>query len=319
MAEASFLSPEWWEARVTPPSEYQRRDTERTNPTIIPGDAYSPGTRSDEFYNWRSQIDTIPGITWDEVLEYRDLFDSANSLPEAVSIIGLAEERVGKRISDERVAETERAAKERMTIGLSDVESISQAGEKKYGEQIGRLETMLDNPAAIRNDAQLGAYLRDMESSLSAQLGTIHQGAAKTTSQAGLRAAGKIDTGVRGAEIGAAGARGQYMEQLRADIEKQKTALDEGLFGFRTGIGSARNTVLGGGVADLGNVTALGESIKSPDFTAPSLTNLDVLGLGYGKSASDVGAFTAFANMLFQAYQNDKGSTLGALGGILGQ
>ena len=262
-------------------------------------------------------LESLPGMTPEILARYRPMIDASPEL--ATMLINQAAGEIDVLKDNAYRAEQEQQVTDRRNLGLADIEGLQGQGDKLYGDQINRIQGFLDNPSSIRSDAQLGKRLTEVESLLAGQLGEIRKGAAKTTSQAGLRAAGKIDTGVRAAEQNATAMQGKNISGLLGELGAEKTSLGTQQLGFNAGLTQARDTVRGGGIADLANLRSQAQSTKSPDYAAPEMTGYDIKGLGYSKEAMDNGMWMQLASMLMQQGQNDKGSVMQLLGGLGGK
>ena len=301
----------WWYDRWNSPEDIQVAKGELVS---VGNQITGPITPADiDIY--RKDLETIPGITPEEVA--RGIAEMTENPDTAFMVPGKYGQIVDRRVAAEKSTKAEQDIETRKTEGLAGIESLQTQGDKLYGEQLGRIQGFLDNPSSIRSDAQLGKRLTDVESLLAGQLGQIRQGAAKTVSQAGLRAAGKVDTGVRAAEQNATALQGKNISGLLGELGAEKTSLGEKQLGFNTGLTSARDTVNAGGIADNSNWINQLQSFKSPGYDSPALTNFDIRGLGKGADAMDAGQLYQWASMLMQKGQNDQGQLMQLLGGLM--
>lgn len=265
---------------------------------------------------YTNELRSIPGINEDEVS--RGLAMITENPETAFEVPGLFGQIVDRRVSGEESAASKAAIETRKNEGLAGIDSLQSQGDVLYGDRIKKLQGFLDNPSSIRSDAQLGKQLTDVESLLAGQLGEIRQGAAKITSQAGLRAAGKIDTGVRAAEQNATAMQGKNMWDLISNIEGQVSDLGTQQLGFNTGLTGARDTIKAGGITDTSNWINQLQSFREPSYNTPALTNFDIRGLGKGADAMDAGMWMQLASMLMQQGQNTQGQIGQMFGGMFG-
>ena len=273
------------------------------DPIVDNGNPITGKITEEDFSVWEDEVRAIPGITEDEInLAFRKM--RADPLG-AAEVPGVTRQVVTGRILQEGSDKLTADAATRKSEGMAGIELLQGQGDKLYGEQLGRIQGFLDNPSSIRSDAQLGKRLTDVESLLAGQLGQIRQGAAKTVSQAGLRAAGKVDTGVRAAEQNATAMQGKNISGLLGELGAEKTSLGTQQLGFNTGLTSARDTVNAGGISDLTNsINTLG-SFSTPDYSRPTLTGYDLRGAGVGIDQFNAGFLYQVLSGIFGGVKND--------------
>ena len=293
-------------------SQYDQTVTPSTDPSA-PAAGTTPGSITGTFSQGQLDsniafLDTIPNLTPEQKAYF---IEQMRFNPEtSVEWIGKAIQQGDKNSSEatdaenkaytDRINEDQRVAAEtRLNTGLSDIVGLQTQGDKVYGDQIARylgdeqkFQGFLDNPSAMRSDAQLGSRLTEVESMLANQVAQTKQNAAKVVSQAGLRAAGKIDTGVRNAEQNATAMQGRNISGLLGEVDVNRQRAVSGRensqtnqLGFNAGLVDARNKVLGGGVADLSaqRQGMLGQSQYGPGYdpqwSDPQLFGYDITGL----------------------------------------
>ncbi|MFH0908919.1 MAG: hypothetical protein V1929_09160 [bacterium] len=178
---------------------------------------------------------------------------------------------VSSAIEDASGRKTTAEAEENRTRLLGELGTVREKGERFYDTEIGKASRWLADPNSIRSDPVLAQRLAQTEGMINAQLGTIQRGAAKTLSDSGLRASGKVTNPVQQAELSAADMRRGNMAGLLGEISTNKNTLQTGRLGFGQNMLSQEAGIRSGALSDVSAAR-----MQRPDYYTPQATSLDL-------------------------------------------
>lgn len=159
--------------------------------------------------------------------------------------------------------------------------------ETEIGAQIEGDITRYQNvlgSGGLKSDAQYAAIMRDAQNILGAQLNTVHQNAAKSMSDAGLRASGKGGGNAAFvADQAAFGKKAEINTGLMADAQSRLTDAQNRKQTFGAGVMDMRNQLNAGYLPSMTSLTQYGQSLMQPSTFKTYATGLDVGSQIYGQ------------------------------------
>lgn len=247
---------------------------------------------------FHSHLNSQEGLTDQDRQDFAAQFAHVRSPDVMWDLINQIENRGAQRRGEAQVADDRQRLQDAQAAAQTRLSDLQAELAPAFTNRIDQLRGLVNNPSAIRSDAEFAAQLSEAENYINAQVGQTRGQASKQTAAAGLRSSGKMqDMAQRASEVGAS-AKAENFSRTAEGIRGLLGNTESNYANFLSGITDAQNNIDIGMFPNYQSLTAMGMNLPRPDLFSPFGTGMDIMGLNIGKSQQDFANMVSFAESI---------------------